>query len=270
MGIKGKANSMSIKKIRREKKTNKSSADLTFENTPFSRLVKESEELAEIRKEYSLLSRRRRRLAADYQYHSSMASEMFNSALGLTKDESSPWPGEVTALAIDPKYAPAILTVGSWEYIYGRIDEAMNLFLILPTLPENTEDLSVIIEKAGDFLIDNQDYKNAQTLYSLAIREHPNNAGYYNGISYCFAKAGQLEEAIDQCRCAVKIEPDNHIYLNDLAWSLVEAGHFEEARTILERVIKLSPDYELAKANLKELCRRLRAPKKKNLKRKLS
>jgi len=82
----------------------------------------------------------------------------------LYDDDNSPWPGEVMALAIDPTYAPAILTVGSYEYIYGRKDEAMIHFMSLTKLPEDTEDLAVIIDKAGDFLIENEDIENATKL----------------------------------------------------------------------------------------------------------
>ena len=234
------------------------SANITFENTPFSRLIKESEELAQIRNDYASLSDKERMFAADYQYYASFASQLFNAALGKTSDESSSLPGEVIALAIDPNYAPAILTVGSYEYIYGRIDEAMNLFLTLATLPETTKDLVEIIDKAGDFLIDNKDYKNAKALYLAAIHEHPNISTYHNGLSYCLAKFGRLEEAVEQARFAVNLEPDNYIYLNDLGWSLVEAEHFDEAQTILKRAVSISPpDYELAKGNLEELHHRL-------------
>lgn len=235
------------------------STGLTFKNTPFSRLIKESEELAQLRREYESLSQNERKLAADFQYNSSIASQMFNKAVGRTDDEDSPWPGEVTALAIDSKHAPALLTVGSYEYLYGRTDEAMTHFLTLTTLPEETEHISDIIDKAADFLIENQNYENAMVLFSAASREHPNIPKYRNGLSYCFGKLGRLEEAIKQARYAVNLEPENHIYLTDLGWSLVEAEYFDEAQAILERAVSKSPsDYELAKTNLDELRRRMR------------
>jgi len=235
------------------------SKSLTFENTPFLRLVKESEELAEVRREYASSSEHERRLAADFQYNSSIASEMFNKAIGQADDENSPWPGEVMALAIDPKYAPALLTVGSFEYLYERTDEAMAHFLALTTLPETTEDIVEIIDQAGDFLIDNQDYENAVILYSAATGEHPNIPEYRNGLSYCFGKLGRMEEAIEEVRYAVNLEPDNHIYLTDSGWTLVEAKCFDEAHTVLKRAVALSPpDYELARENLAELHRRMK------------
>ena len=65
------------------------------------------------------------------------------------------------ALAIDPLFAPALLTVGSLEYQHGSFKEAMELLLKLTNLPENEEDLHEIIDKAGNFLLDHQDFKNA-------------------------------------------------------------------------------------------------------------
>ena len=91
---------------------------------PFSRLIEEVEEIAELRWEYAAKSEKDRRVAADVQYHSSIATSLFNELVPGHEDESSRWPGELLALAIDPTYAPAILTVGSYEYIYGRKDEA--------------------------------------------------------------------------------------------------------------------------------------------------
>jgi len=239
------------------------SANLTFENAPFSRLIKESEELIQIRKDHASLSDKERMFAADYHYNASYASQLFDAALGKTSDEPSPWPFEVEALAIDPNYAPAILTVGGHEYILGRIDEAMNLFLSLVTLTETTKDLVEIVEiidKAGDFLIDHKDYKNAKSLYLTAVRKHPNIPTYHSGLGYCLAKLGRLEEAVEQARFAVNLEPDNYLYLSDLGWSLVEAEQFDEAQTVLEKAVSLSPpDYELAKGNLEELHRRIKS-----------
>ncbi|MBW2266613.1 MAG: hypothetical protein JRF28_10735, partial [Deltaproteobacteria bacterium] len=75
------------------------------------------------------------------------------------------WPSGIIALAIDPLYGSAILAVDSNEYQLGRVEEAMKLFLTLATLQKDEEDLVIIIDKAGDFLIDQDDYENAFALY---------------------------------------------------------------------------------------------------------
>ena len=68
-----------------------------------------------------------------------MATEIFNDAIALAGQEelgTPSWPSGVVALAIDPLYAPALLTVGSIEYQLGRVEEPMKLFMTLVTLPK--------------------------------------------------------------------------------------------------------------------------------------
>lgn len=233
---------------------------------PFSLLLEKSTELAEIRSEYSNKSEEERMMAADFTYNSSIASQMFNDAIGRVSGKSfedePEWPGEVTALAIDPNFAPALLSVGSGEYIYGRLEEAMEHFSHLISLPENTEDLVVIIDKAGDFLLDRKDYQNAIKFYSLASEYHPSKAVFQDALSYCFYKTKQFEKAIEHGSLAVKLEPNNHEYLSNLGWALVETSDYDKAEEILNKAVALAPeDYRMAKGNLEELKRR----KKKNL-----
>jgi tetratricopeptide (TPR) repeat protein len=233
------------------------SNNLNFKEVPFSRLIREVDEPSELRSEYADRPAEERRLAADLQYHSSIAQHLFDEAIGRNIEEIQKWPSEILALVIDPTYAPALLTVGSYEYIYWRKDEAMIHFLALTNLPEETEDLCEIIEKAADFLIDNQDFENAIRLYSSAIDKYPNNADFHNGLSYCYEKLGNFSKAIEEARICVDLDPENYRYLTDLGWTLVEAKEYDEAQTVLEKAVDLSPlDYDLARKNLEELHRR--------------
>ncbi|MBF0104182.1 MAG: hypothetical protein HQM16_02535 [Deltaproteobacteria bacterium] len=231
-----------------------------FKKQSFSVLIKEDQELSDLRRENSLKTKSQRRDAADWQYHSEVASHVFNNALaqaGRTGLRSSYWPEAFASLAIDPLYAPAILTVGSLEYQVGRPDEAMNLFLSLTKLPEDEDDLSVIIDKAGDFLIDCHDYANALTLYLAAEKSFPNEALYLVGSGYCMGKLGLYGDSVKKHRRANDLEPDNYFHLNDLGYSLLEAGQLDEAERVLKKSISLAPDnYEFPSNNLKELRKR--------------
>ena len=131
-----------------------------FENIPFSTLVKNNSDLAALRRDYTSRPARERRMAADWEYHSQMASEIFNNSMALSGKDGlgkSFWPSGVVALAIDPLYAPAILTVGSIEYQLGRIEEAMKLFKRLSGLPKGEKNPNNIIKKAGGFFIFQED-----------------------------------------------------------------------------------------------------------------
>ena len=117
----------------------------TFKNMPFSQLIIASQELSQLRFEYASKSKADRRRAADFTYHTAVASFLFNQAVpSAGMDNKGDWPGEVAALAIDPLFAPAILTVGSYEYMYKRKKEAMKLFLSLTTLSRDENDIFII------------------------------------------------------------------------------------------------------------------------------
>ncbi|MFZ0450245.1 MAG: tetratricopeptide repeat protein [Desulfatiglandaceae bacterium] len=228
-----------------------------LEKVPFSVLVKDDSDLADFRRDYASRPARERRMAADWEYHSQMATELFNDTIALAGQEGlgkSSWPAGVVALAIDPLYAPAILTVGSIEYQLGRAEEAMELFMTLATLPKDEEDLTIIIDKAGDFLIDQDDYRNALTLYSAAEKAYPHEAVYPMGSGYCLERLGRYEESVRKHRCADALEPDNYEILNDLGYALLEAGEFDEAEEVFQRSLALAPPgYEFPRNNLSVL-----------------
>ena len=228
-----------------------------FENSAFSVLVEEDRDLAALRRDYASKPARERRMAADWEYHSEMAGEIFNNSMALAGKEGlgkSFWPSGIVAFAIDPLYAPALLTVGSIEYQIGRLGEAMKLFITLTTLPKDEEDLVIITDKAGDFLIDQDDYENALALYSAAEKAYPRETVYLNGSGYCLGELGRYEDSVEKQRRVDALEPNNYKHLNDLGYSLFEAGKFDEAEEVLQRSISLAPpDYEFSRNNLSEL-----------------
>ena len=234
----------------------------TLKDMPFSRLIEEDEYLVQLRRAYADAKSRDRKLAALWEYESGFAAQIFGNAMAMTGDDealqmakaSTYAPGAVLALAIDPRCAPAMLTIGSVEYQLGRIEEAMDLFLRLASLPRRTKELAEIIDEAGDFLLDQEDYESAEALYAAAARKHRNVALYHGGLSYCEAKLGNKDEAVAHARRAVELEPEHHIHLSNLGWSLMEAGLLDEAEQVLEKAVALSPpDDHLAKNNLADL-----------------
>jgi tetratricopeptide (TPR) repeat protein len=226
----------------------------TLAEIPFRELVEKDKELRELRTEYAGLPAEERRKAAEWALDSSQASMLLARALNEPDLVHPAWHDAAAPLAIDPEYAPAMLTVGSLEYQFGRVEEAMELFLKLTTLPAHTEDLPEIIDKAGDFLIDQEDHVNAGRLYAAAVRAHPQVALHHVGLGYCSAEAGRKEESVAHHRRADELEPNNYLHLNDLGYALLEAGQYDEAEEVLRRAVDLAPpDYELARGNLEHL-----------------
>ncbi len=230
---------------------------LTLRDLSFTELLRIDHNLAEARRAYAAVAPAQRRAAAQWEYDSAMAGDLFAEALehagqsGLSAERHD---GGVLALAIDPLFAPALLTVGSLEYQCGRVAAAMGLFLALTSLPPTEPDLVEIIDKAGSFLLDRKDHRNALRLYRAATGTGPGTAVYWSGLGYCLGRLGRKEDAVTAARKAVEIERRNHIHLTDLGWALVEAGHYEEARAVLQAAVALAPPgYALARNNLKEL-----------------
>jgi tetratricopeptide (TPR) repeat protein len=240
----------------------------TLRDMPFKQLVASLPELREARREYASKSPKKRRAAAQWAYDSAMAQDLFSRALAGAGMDDSMDPGfdaGVVALAIDPLFAPALLTVGSWEYQFGRPGAAMDLFMTLVTLPQTEQDLVEIIDKAGSFLLDENDIPNAIQLYRAASEAYPDVCEHWSNLSYCLGESGELYEAVSTARKALSLKEDDPMVLNDLGWTLVLAGLHEEARLVLERAVALAPDdYDLPRNNLRELDIRLHAQRRKN------
>ena len=242
---------------------------LTLNEMPFEQLVTEDTELVKLRREYQSASAEKRRKAAEFEYDSAIAAELFDDALvGMLNpgkftfsSGQGPSPGAVVALAIDPAFAPGLLTVGATEYQLGRTEDAMKLLLRLVETPD--EDFVEIIEKAADFLIDEKDYANAKCLYEAATERHPDIGIFFNGLGYCFAKLDKLEDAICYSRKAVELQPNDPHFLNDLGYTLLEYRAYKDAEEILLKAVALSDQgYDTPKNNLKELRRRMRLDKR--------
>jgi tetratricopeptide (TPR) repeat protein len=221
---------------------------------PFHVLIKSDDALSDLRKEYSELPSERRRLAAQWEYDSETAQYLFDSAIFMSghtdKLHKPKWPSGFKSLAIDPFFAPALLTVGSIEYQNGYKKEGMGYFLSLTRLI-NDKELDEIIDKAGNFLLDNKDWNNALALYLSAELNFPQKSLFYIGSGYCLSKLKRYEESVEKNRKAVELDPTNYYHLNDLGYSLLEAKEYVEAEIVLKRAIELSSeDYEFPKNNL--------------------
>jgi tetratricopeptide (TPR) repeat protein len=244
------------------KKASKSPQRPTLRAMPFEQLVAAVPELADARREYAGKPSKECRAAAEWAYDSGMAQHLFSRALfaaGGGADVDPGFDSGVVALAIDPLFAPSLLTVGSLEYQYKRRDAAMAMFLTLTTLPPGESELDEIIDKAGCFLLDQNDNPSATRLYRAATEAYPGVCEHWSSLSYCLGKAGQLNEAVSTARKALSLKENDPRVLNDLGWTLVLASLHDEARSVLERAVALAPaDYDLPRNNLRELDRRVR------------
>ena len=76
----------------------------------------------------------------------------------------------------------------------------------------------------------------AQQLYQLALKAHPKQPAVYNNFGLCYARHGQLDEAIATITRATELDPQNVLYRNNVAAILVEQGRLREAFRHLKAV----------------------------------
>lgn len=158
------------------------------------------------------------------------------------------------SLEIRPDYAPAILSMGSVEYQRERRDEGKRLFMSLLPLPDGVDDLAVIIDEAGMFLIEAGEYADAFELYRAAADRFPEQVEFHLGVSCCAGHLGLHDQAVSASARAVEIRPDDSVCASDLGWSLFEAGRLRAACEVLERAVALDPGNDRARENLR-VCR---------------
>ena len=200
------------------------------------------------------MSRRKKRVSASgedwtrFHAEAAYADSIFRSALG---DIEGSLACLENALELMPTYAPAILSMGSVEYQRDRNTEGRKLFLTLPTLPRDTEDLCEIVDEAGTFLIQIGEYADGLELYRKALAFFPDVAVFYQGLGCCAGHMGLHDEAVQASRQAVELEPQNQQFVNDLGWTLLEAGNLFEAKETLERAVEMDPSDELSRENLR-------------------
>jgi len=153
-----------------------------------------------------------------------------------------------------PTYPPVIVALGSIEYQLDNREEGRRFFHSLLELPDDESDLDEMIDGAGGFLIEQNEYADGLELYRAGVRRFPEAAECWTGLCCCAGHMGEHEEAIAAARTACRLEPKNQTYVNDLGWSLYEADRFVEAEEVLSRAVEMDPDDDLAVENLR-LCR---------------
>jgi Tfp pilus assembly protein PilF len=179
------------------------------------------------------------------------AESIFRSSLG---DMNAAVHALEQSIALDPTYAPAILSLGSVQYQRGDRTEGQRLFHSLLSLPNEAGELQEILDRAGDFLIEMGDYEHGLVLYRAAVQQFPASAALHQGLGCCAGHRGLYDEAVRASERALELEPTKQAFVNDLGWALFEAERLWEAETMLERAVSMNGSDERARENLR-MCR---------------
>lgn len=98
------------------------------------------------------------------------------------------------------------------------------------------------------------DTEKAIGSYTAAIKESDPPPGYmFDARGMAYRKIGDLQNALKDCRSAVKTEPSNSMYHLNLGGIYGELGMTEKAIAEWKEALKLDPDNELAKKNIEIL-----------------
>jgi tetratricopeptide (TPR) repeat protein len=189
---------------------------------------------------------------SQFQAERAYAESIFRQAIG---DMDASLRALAESVHIMPDYAPAVLSQGSVEYQRGRKAEGRRLFLSLFSISWDPDDLALIIDEAGSFLVDRQEYRDGLELYRAAVERFPDVASLYDGLGCCAGHEEQLEEAIAASERAVELDPEKQEYVSDLGWTLYLARRFEEAENVLARALVMDTSNELTSENLR-LCQK--------------
>jgi tetratricopeptide (TPR) repeat protein len=93
-------------------------------------------------------------------------------------------------------------------------------------------------------------WKDSETLFRHALAVTSDNELAHNNLAAALLKTGQVDEALDHLREAVKLVPDFADAHNNLGSALIQKGKLEEAIAELETAIRLKPDFADAHNNL--------------------
>jgi hypothetical protein len=153
------------------------------------------------------------------------ADSVFDKALARVGQESlgrAPWPCGNIALAIDPAYAPALLTVSSIEYQLGRVGEALNCRCGFSSCRQ-AQKIWLRSSKKRVILSSTRRISPMRTTFMRRSVSACLRCLYSIPAWFCLGKLGQRTEAIAAHRRAVELEPQSHLRLNDLGFSLTLA-----------------------------------------------
>src|ERR1035437_784233 len=199
----------------------------------FAEFLSHDPELAALLTEYARKPARERRAVAEWAYDESIANSLFGAAVARLPGERLPapqWPQGFAALAIDPEFAPALLTVGCHEYACGRQPKGMRLLLQLTQLSPDTPDWIEIIDKAGQWLMDAGDAASTCRLYEAALKARPDEQGVIIGMGWALCRAGKQSEALPWLGRAVANDPSNSSVLSDYGWGVDGIGQVRRGR----------------------------------------
>ena len=93
-------------------------------------------------------------------------------------------------------------------------------------------------------------YRDAQTLYTAALKGNPSSSMLHNNLGFAWQEEGRRKEALAQYETAVALKPNYAEAQNNLGALLSAMGRTQEAVRHCEEAVRLNPDFADANENL--------------------
>ncbi|MBI4053906.1 MAG: tetratricopeptide repeat protein [Candidatus Doudnabacteria bacterium] len=150
----------------------------------------------------------------------------------------------------DPDDSGAYELLGDYYLDARKFADAREVFEYLSgRFPQNDSYFS----RLGTALFDLRQYEGAIAAYRAAIHLRPELPNRHVNLSFCYEELGQLDQAIEAVRRALKISPDNVKFLHVLADYEIRSEKKEAAQSTLEHILELIPTDEAASSKLMRL-----------------
>lgn len=103
-------------------------------------------------------------------------------------------------------------------------------------MDETQKQVAMDLFKKGYDLQMKGELDEAAELYKKSIEAFP-TAEAYTFLGWTYSFMGRYEEAIEECRKAIKVDPEFGNPYNDIGAYLIEKGRYEEALPWLEKAV---------------------------------
>ena len=156
------------------------------------------------------------------------------------------WPYRRWGVAAVASLVVAGLIACSWQQTrYWRDSETLWTHTLACTAQN-----PIAHNNLGLALADRGQLDEAIDHYRKALKINPNHVEAYNNLGLALADRGQFDEAVDHYRQALEIKPDFVEAHNNLATTLAGSGKIDDAVAEYRKAIEIKPDYADAHFNL--------------------
>jgi tetratricopeptide (TPR) repeat protein len=142
------------------------------------------------------------------------------------------------AIAVDPKYAPALSALGRLQFTQGKFTEAEATFKKAMSLDPASPSLR--IDLAENYLNGLKRYDAAADAYRAAIKLKPDHAGAHMGLAAALAQQGNIAGAAGEYRIAAKYDPDSPLPWHRLGLMYARHGQRDEALQAMDAALEVA------------------------------